>query len=106
MVKVRCQELFFGYKHKKILSGINLNIDDGQIIGLIGPNGAGKTTLIKIILGLIRKDQSLTYDDFFINVKKLVLPLPIVFLIVIQVQETFYFIKLLLQKLIIRKQKN
>ena len=70
MVKVRCQELSFGYKHKKILSGINLNIDDGQIIGLIGPNGAGKTTLIKIILGLIRKDQSLTYDDFFINVKK------------------------------------
>ncbi|WP_425380706.1 ABC transporter ATP-binding protein [Spiroplasma endosymbiont of Stenodema calcarata] len=61
----------FRYKHKKILSGINLNIDDGQIIGLVGPNGAGKTTLIKIILGLIKKGQSLKYDDFFINVKKI-----------------------------------
>ncbi|WP_348735152.1 ATP-binding cassette domain-containing protein [Spiroplasma endosymbiont of Ammophila pubescens] len=69
MIKIRCQELSFGYKHKKIISGVTLNIDDGQIIGLIGPNGAGKTTLIKIILGLIRKDQFLKYDDFFINAK-------------------------------------
>ncbi|WP_419334436.1 ABC transporter ATP-binding protein [Spiroplasma endosymbiont of Sarcophaga variegata] len=70
MTKVRCQALSFGYKHKEILSGINLNINDGQIIGLVGPNGAGKTTLIKIILGLIKKDQSLKYDDFFIDAKK------------------------------------
>ncbi|WP_348735410.1 ABC transporter ATP-binding protein [Spiroplasma endosymbiont of Ammophila pubescens] len=72
MAKVRCKKLFFEYKHKNILRDINLNIDDGQIIGLIGPNGAGKTTLIKIILGLIKKDQSLTlkYDDFVVNSKK------------------------------------
>lgn len=69
MIKVRCQQLSFRYKHKKILSGINLNIDDGQIIGLVGPNWAGKTTLIKIILGLIRKDQSLKYDNFLLMQK-------------------------------------
>lgn len=35
------------------LSDVNLEINDGEIIGLIGPNGAGKTTLIKLITGLL-----------------------------------------------------
>jgi ABC-2 type transport system ATP-binding protein len=37
---------------KTILSGINLNVFSGEIVGLIGANGAGKTTLFKIITGL------------------------------------------------------
>ena len=36
------------------LSGLNLTLNSGQILGLIGPNGAGKTTTIKILVGLIR----------------------------------------------------
>lgn len=35
----------------KILSGINCQIEAGQIIGLIGPNGAGKSTLLNAIAG-------------------------------------------------------
>lgn len=38
------------------LSGINLEIPKGSIVGLVGQNGAGKTTLIKIILGIERMD--------------------------------------------------
>ncbi|MCU0499797.1 MAG: ABC transporter ATP-binding protein [Anaerolineae bacterium] len=34
------------------LSGVNLTVPDGLIVGLIGPNGAGKTTLINNISGL------------------------------------------------------
>jgi ABC-2 type transport system ATP-binding protein len=34
------------------LNGLNLNINQGEIIALLGPNGAGKTTLISTICGL------------------------------------------------------
>lgn len=36
-----------------VLKGINLAIDEPQIIGYIGPNGAGKSTTIKILTGII-----------------------------------------------------
>lgn len=41
---------------KKILNDINIDIYEGEIVGLIGPNGAGKTTLIKTILNLYKAD--------------------------------------------------
>src|SRR6202051_3926281 len=34
------------------LDGVNLQVEEGRILGLIGPNGAGKTTLLNAILGL------------------------------------------------------
>ncbi|HEX7190137.1 MAG TPA: ABC transporter ATP-binding protein [Thermoanaerobaculia bacterium] len=34
------------------LDGIDLNVEEGRIVGLIGPNGAGKTTALNAILGL------------------------------------------------------
>jgi ABC-2 type transport system ATP-binding protein len=34
------------------LSGVDLRIDEGGIVGLLGPNGAGKTTLVEILEGL------------------------------------------------------
>ncbi|MFA8435054.1 MAG: ABC transporter ATP-binding protein [Marinifilaceae bacterium] len=38
---------------KKVLKGINLEIQPGQIIGYIGPNGAGKSTTVKILCGIL-----------------------------------------------------
>lgn len=35
------------------LKGVNLDIQDGEILALLGPNGAGKTTLISIICGIV-----------------------------------------------------
>ncbi|PUU95262.1 ABC transporter ATP-binding protein [Halanaerobium sp.] len=41
----------------KALHGINLKINQGEIVGLLGPNGAGKTTTLKILMGLLKSDQ-------------------------------------------------
>ena len=43
----------FFLKKKKILKGINLEVEQGEVFGYLGPNGAGKTTTIKCLLGLI-----------------------------------------------------
>ncbi|MDO5079883.1 anchored repeat-type ABC transporter ATP-binding subunit [Buchananella hordeovulneris] len=37
---------------RHVLTGINLQLAGGELVGLIGPNGAGKTTLLRAILGL------------------------------------------------------
>ncbi len=44
-------------KKTKILKGISLSVNQGEIFGYLGPNGAGKTTTIKCILGLIFPDK-------------------------------------------------
>lgn len=41
------------YEEKTAVSHINLQVREGEFIGLIGPNGAGKTTLIKMLTGII-----------------------------------------------------
>jgi branched-chain amino acid transport system ATP-binding protein len=38
------------------LGGVDIEVDEGERIGLIGPNGAGKTTLFNCLLGVLRSD--------------------------------------------------
>lgn len=45
------------YKKKRVLDIDSLDIQEGAIYGLIGKNGAGKSTLMKLILGLVKKDE-------------------------------------------------
>jgi len=45
------------YNDKPILTGINLCVKNGELLGMLGENGAGKTTLIKCILGLADYDS-------------------------------------------------
>ena len=41
----------------RALSGVDLEITQGETFGLLGPNGAGKTTFVKCVLGLLRPTE-------------------------------------------------
>ncbi len=45
------------YGDSPALSGVDLTVEPGTILGLLGPNGAGKTTLVSIVAGLRRPDS-------------------------------------------------
>lgn len=50
---ISIKKLKAGYEGRNILNGINLQIKQGDFLGIIGSNGAGKTTLLKSVLNLI-----------------------------------------------------
>lgn len=45
------------YGRRKVVSGVNMIVDDGEIVGLLGPNGAGKSTSFKMTCGIVRPDR-------------------------------------------------
>ena len=45
------------YKRKKIINGINLQLNKGEVVALLGPNGAGKTTTFYAIAGLVMPEE-------------------------------------------------
>ncbi|MBR9845629.1 MAG: ABC transporter ATP-binding protein [Algicola sp.] len=54
---VSIQNLYKKFGKNVVLSGLDLNIDEGGIFAVLGPNGSGKTTLIKSVLGMVIPDQ-------------------------------------------------
>jgi ABC-type branched-subunit amino acid transport system ATPase component len=44
------------------LSGLDLEVEEGQLVGLIGPNGAGKTTFVDAVTGFVRHSGSVELD--------------------------------------------
>ncbi len=50
---------FFRKKERKFtaLSGINLEIEQGEVVGIIGRNGSGKSTLLRVISGIYPPDE-------------------------------------------------
>ena len=61
LLKLRNISLFFD--KRKILENINLDLNEGQILGLLGPNGVGKSTIFNIIIGLLKPH----YGSVFMN---------------------------------------
>ncbi len=51
------------FKGRTVVSGVDLDVNMGEIVGLLGPNGAGKTTTFYMIVGLIKPDTGKIYLD-------------------------------------------
>ena len=59
----KVDSLVVGYGPVTALAGIDLRVDEGEIVCVIGPNGAGKTTLMKTAAGLLRqRSGTITLD--------------------------------------------
>ena len=57
------QDLYVSYGMMEVLHGVDISVQDGELISVIGPNGAGKSTLIKTIMGLVKpKSGKILYD--------------------------------------------
>ena len=54
--------LTVAYGPVKVLHGIDLDIDSGEIVALIGPNGAGKTSTLNAIAGLLPRQGEIALD--------------------------------------------
>lgn len=63
MSEIVIQEAVKRYGDNTVISGLNLNIADGELFTLLGPSGCGKTTLLRMIAGF----NSIEGGDFYFN---------------------------------------
>ena len=49
------------YKGRRVVDGMSMTVNAGEIVGLLGPNGAGKTTCFYLIVGLVSSDEGTIY---------------------------------------------
>lgn len=59
------ENIYTSYGKKEVLKGVNIEVNQGEIVSLVGPNGAGKSTLLKTIMGFLRP----TRGKIFFNAK-------------------------------------
>jgi ABC-2 type transport system ATP-binding protein len=56
MLAIEASGLIKSFADVRAVDGVNLSVEDGEIVGLLGPNGAGKTTTIFMLLGITEPD--------------------------------------------------
>jgi len=62
-MKLKAENLVKSYKGRKVVKGITVEVNQGEIVGLLGPNGAGKTTSFYMIVGLIKPNGGNIFLD-------------------------------------------
>lgn len=62
-MKLRADNIQKIYGNRKVVKGISLEVNQGEIVGLLGPNGAGKTTSFYMIVGMVQPNHGQIYLD-------------------------------------------
>ena len=44
------------YRRRRVVDGVSIRVEAGEIVGLLGPNGAGKTTSFRMVVGVVPPD--------------------------------------------------
>lgn len=57
MKTLRTTELCKAYSGRRVVDGVSVSVEEGEVVGLLGPNGAGKTTTFYMIVGLVSPDS-------------------------------------------------
>jgi lipopolysaccharide export system ATP-binding protein len=64
MSKLETREISKAYRGRRVVDGVSVFVQQGEVVGLLGPNGAGKTTSFYMIVGLISPDSGrILVDD-------------------------------------------
>jgi len=64
MQTLSAEDIGKSYRGRRVVSGVNFHVKQGEVVGLLGPNGAGKTTSFYMIVGLISPDSGrILVDD-------------------------------------------
>ena len=56
-------EIGKSYRSRRVVNGVSLRVEQGEVVGLLGPNGAGKTTTFYAIVGLVPPDTGRVLID-------------------------------------------
>ena len=65
---LKLDKISLKFGRKTILDNLNLQLNNGQILGLLGPNGVGKSTIFNLITGLISADfGTITINSEIVN---------------------------------------
>ena len=59
MSLLRAKGLVKSYGRRRVVDGVDFEVEPGEIVGLLGPNGAGKTTTFRMACGMIEPDAGL-----------------------------------------------
>jgi|ERR1043166_4340367 lipopolysaccharide export system ATP-binding protein len=64
MSLVRTDKLVKEYRSRRVVDGVSIFVEPGEIVGLLGPNGAGKTTTFNMVVGVVRPDEgAVQFED-------------------------------------------
>jgi lipopolysaccharide export system ATP-binding protein len=63
MKTLRTEEVSKAYGGRRVVDGVSVSVEQGEVVGLLGPNGAGKTTSFYMIVGLISPDSGGVFLD-------------------------------------------